>query len=184
MSDGTPANGYAGHSVLVVPVRAFEPLVRARHEHYDRTYVSTDPTFAHAHITVLGPWLAAGEITPKALRTVREIASRIMPFDVRLATVAAFPNGIIHLVPEPEEPFAALTAALWGAFPSYPPYAGEFGAVRPHLTIDAVGADVTEEVVRGWVAPLVPVRQTVDRIQVSWYEPGACRTLASLPLGE
>ena len=56
--------------------------------------------------------------------------------------------------------------------------------MRPHLTIDAVGADVTEEVVRGWVAPLVPVRQTVDRIQVSWYETGACRTLASFPFGE
>ena len=115
---------------------------------------------------------------------VREIASGTAPFEVRFARVATFPNGIIHLVPEPEEPFATLTETLWGAFPAYPPYAGQFGAVRPHLTIDATGPDVTAETVRGWVAPLVPVAEAVDRIQVSWYEPGACRTLASLPLGE
>lgn len=183
MSDGVPAIGRPGHSVLVVPIRALEPLVRARHEHYDRDYVSSDPTFAHAHITVLGPWLPGHEITPSALGVVREIASRSAPFEVRLATVATFPNGIIHLAPEPEEPFTSLTAALWGAFPAYPPYAGEFGAVRPHLTLDAVGPDVTEDVVRGWVGPRVPARETVDRIQVSWYEPGSCRTLASFPLG-
>lgn len=184
MSDGTPEGSQPGHSVLVVPIRAFEPLVRARHEHYDRDYVSGDPTFAHAHITLLGPWLQVNEITPRALEMVREIASGTAPFEVRFARVATFPNGIIHLVPEPEEPFATLTEKIWGAFPAYPPYAGQFGAVRPHLTIDATGPGVTEETVRGWVAPLVPVAETVDRIQVSWYEPGACRTLASLPLGE
>lgn len=183
MSDGTPEGSQPGHSVLVVPIRAFEPLVRARHEHYDRDYVSGDPTFAHAHITLLGPWLQVNEITPRALEMVREIASDTAPFEVRFARVATFPNGIIHLVPEPEEPFATLTEKIWGAFPAYPPYAGQFGVVQPHLTLDAVGAGVTEAVVRGWVADLLPLRVRADRLHVSWYEAGRCQTLAVFPFG-
>ncbi len=170
-----------GHSVIVVPVPALEDLVRARHEHYDRDYVSADPSFAHAHITLLGPWLP--EPGPSDLHTLREIAYATMPFEVRLTRVDTFPNGIIHLVPDVPRPFEELTATLSAAFPAYPPYAGQFGEVRPHLTLDAVGPEVTEQVVRGWVAPLVPVRTRADRLQVSWYAPGGCITLAAYPFG-
>ena len=139
----------AGHSVLVVPIPALETLVVARHAHYDRDYVSADPTFAHAHVTILGPWLTQADLADPvranaALTAVRDIASATRGFDIDFAHVDTFPNGIIHLVPEPAEPFAALTAAVYREFPAYPPYAGQFGVVQPHLTLDAVGAGVTE----------------------------------------
>ena len=118
----------AGHSVLVVPIPALETFVAARHAHYDRDYVSADPTFAHAHVTILGPWLTQADLADPvranaALTAVRDIASATRGFDIDFAHVDTFPNGIIHLVPEPAEPFAALTAAVYREFPAYPPYA-------------------------------------------------------------
>jgi hypothetical protein len=171
------SHAVAGHSVLVVPVPALEAWVQARHAHYDPAYVSADPTFAHAHITVLGPFVDLAEL-PAVTERVGEIVGAATDFDFALEQVATFPNGIVHLVPEPEEPFAALTAALWRAFPAYPPYAGVFPHVRPHLTLDALGPDVTEVVIRESVAPLVPVVCRAERVQLSWYQAGACHTAA------
>lgn len=173
---------HPGHSVLVVPVPALEPLVRARHEHYDADYVSADPTFAHAHVTVLGPWIDRAHLSATDLQGVERIARATSSFEVRFTRVETFPNWIIHLVPEPAEPFSALTAALWGAFPSCPPYAGAFGHVAPHVTLDALGPGVTAAVVRSWLEGQLPLRTVADRIQLSWYEAGGCRTLAAWPL--
>jgi hypothetical protein len=68
----------AGHSVLVVPIPALETLVAARHAHYDRDYVSADPTFAHAHVTTLGPWLTQADLADRwagGAHRSRDIAS-------------------------------------------------------------------------------------------------------------
>ena len=139
----------SGHSVLLVPVPALEPFVRARTEHYDRDYVSADPRFVHAHVTALGPFLPPAELTAGGARHVSPRSPlRTAPFDFTLAEVGVFPNGIIHLLPEPSAPFEALTERLWRAFPQCPPYAGEFGAVVPHLTLDAVSDEVTTESTR------------------------------------
>ncbi|PID97198.1 MAG: hypothetical protein CSA84_00185 [Actinomycetales bacterium] len=173
---------WPGHSALVVPVPELERLVRARHEHYDPAYRSTDPRFAHAHITVLAPFIGPDDLL-KADPVITHIASQTMAFDYELTRVATFPNGIIHVVPEPAGRFRELTAALSRAFPRFVPYAGIFGpgpeSIVPHLTVDAVGPDVDELVVRRWVQPLMPVRARAERLQLSWYEPNACRTLRS-----
>lgn len=173
----------SGHSVLLVPVPALEPFVRARSEHYDRDYVSADPRFVHAHVTALGPFLPPRELTPGALAQVAEIAGATTPFDFTLEEVGVFPNGIIHLLPEPTAPFTALTERLWRAFPQCPPYAGEFGAVVPHLTLDAVSDVVTAESTLQLVAPHVPARGRADRLDLAWYARGDCRVLHSWRLG-
>ncbi len=45
----------SGHTCLAVPVPALEDWVRERTAHYDPSFVSTDPGFAHAHLTLLAP---------------------------------------------------------------------------------------------------------------------------------
>ena len=173
----------SGHTVLLVPVPALEPFVRARTEHYDRDYVSADARFVHAHVTALGPFLSPDELTAGALARVSEIACGTAPFDFTLAEVDTFPNGIIHLLPEPSDPFEALTARLWQAFPQCPPYAGEFGSVVPHLTLDAVSHSVTPESTRALLTPRVPARCRAERLDLAWYERGDCRILHSWRLG-
>lgn len=173
----------AGHSVLQVPVPELEPFVRARHEHYDTDYVSADPEFVHAHVTALGPFLTSRELTADNLSLVAAIAARTEPFSFALERFDVFPNGIIHLAPEPGEPFRALTADLCAAFPDKRPYAGQFPDVRPHLTLDARADRVTVASTRRLVGSLVPVTCRADRLDLAWYEPGNCRLIASWKLG-
>lgn len=172
-----------GHSVLQVPVPELEPFVLARARHYDIDYVSTDPAFVHAHVTALAPFLDGPRLPPSALATVAEIACATESFEFTLEHVGTFPNGIVHLLPEPPDPFAALTAHLWRAFPQCPPYAGRFDDVVPHLTLDALSENVTEASTRGLVDAHLPARCRAERLDLAWYEPGACRILHSWPLG-
>ena len=165
--------------MLQVPVPELEPFVRARTGHYDTDYLSTDPTFVHAHVTALAPFLDGEDLTPEVLETITEIASTTTRFDFTLADLDTFPNGIVHLLPEPAGPFADLTTRLWAAFPQCPPYAGRFGDVVPHLTLDALGEDVTEDSTRDLVGPHVPAHCRAQRLDLAWYEPGACRVLHS-----
>lgn len=172
------------HSVLLVPVAQLEPFVGARTAHYDRDYLSADPAFVHAHVTALGPFLPPDRLTAAALDAVSEICRGMQPFAFELSRIATFPNGIIHLVPEPEDPFRELTARLWAAFPDCPPYAGEFPDVRPHLTLDARSDTVSERSTRCLLGDLVPATCAAERLDLAWYERGNCHVITSWPLGE
>ena len=173
--------GRTGHSVLVVPVPALEPYVRGRWEHHDPVWVSTDPMFTHAHITALAPFLP--DPSDADLAGVGAIAAATPELVFTLAQVATFPDGIIHLLPDPPEPFSALTTALWRAFPQCPPYAGQFADVVPHLTLDHAGTGATEAQVRADLADLLPVHGRAERLELQWYAEGDCRVLCSWPLG-
>ena len=174
-----------GHTVLQIPVPELEPFVRQRHEHYDPDFVSADPAFVHAHITALGPFLPPADIDDRVVSTIDEIARGMRGFGYRLEQVDVFPNGVIHLVPDPVEPFRSLTAELFTEFPSCPPYGGAFPDLRPHLTLDArtAGSDgVTVESTRRLLGSLVPARCRAERLDLAWWGNRACRVLHSWPL--
>lgn len=171
------------HSVLQVPVPGLEPFVRARTEHYDTDYLSTDPAFTHAHITVLGPFLP--ELDERAAGVVAEVVGSVAAFTFRLDAIDTFPNGCIHLRPQPDSGFRELTARLWEAFPQCPPYAGAFPDSVPHLTLDLRHADVTEETTATLLETSPrPSSHRADRVDLAWYEPGRCRRLRAWSLGE
>jgi hypothetical protein len=170
-----------GHSVLQLPVPELEEWVRARTAHYDAGFVSTDPRFGHAHITALGPFDPAPSAT--TLRTVAGLVAATAPIGVRLADLAQFPHGIIHLVPDPADRLRDLTARLAAAFPAYPPYGGEFEDVRPHLTVDAASDDVSLASTAELLRDVVPVEVVLDRLQLAWWESGNCHVRGEWPLG-
>ncbi len=181
---GTPVVWQAapvrGHSVLQVPIPELEAFIVARTRHYDEGFLSADPDFAHAHITALAPFLA--DPSPADLSRVGEIAAATAPFEAELATLAQFPNGIIHLRPEPQAPFAALTTRLFEEFPSCPPYAGAYPGVVPHLTLDQACDRVDLASTRSLLGDLVPITTQARQLQLAWYESGNCRVLASWAL--
>jgi hypothetical protein len=170
-----------GHSVLVVPVPELEAFVRGRWEHYDPAWVSTDAAFIHAHVTALAPFLPAP--APPDLDLVGEIATTTPPIDFRLDEVHVFPDGVIHLRPEPHEPFAELTRRLWEAFPTCPPYGGQYDDVTPHLTLDLAAGPVTVASTRELLGAVVPVACRADRLELHWYAAGGCRVQHTWPLG-
>lgn len=175
-ADGAPRPH--GHSVLQVPVPPLEPFVRERTAHYDTDYLSPDPSFVHAHVTVLGPFLPV--LDDRAAAEVRRVVASVPAFDFTLRRVATFPNGIIHLLPEPAEEFLRLTERLVAAFPGCQPYGGEFEP-EPHLTLDLRSTSVTEQSTAA--ALTLPVTCRADQVDLAWYEPGRCRRLLSWPLG-
>ncbi|HET7736499.1 MAG TPA: 2'-5' RNA ligase family protein [Nocardioidaceae bacterium] len=170
-----------GHTVLAVPVPALESEVRERTAFYDPTFVSSDPRFVHAHITLLAPWVSRP--TDADLATVAAIARGTRPFDVVLSEVAEFPDGVIHLVPEPQDPLRRLTARISAAFPETPPYQGVYDEVVPHLTLDRRSQEVTPAVVHRRVAHLLPAAVPVTRIDLQWWANDDCRVLHTWRLG-
>ena len=170
------------HSVLQLPVPPLEDWVRERTRHYDAGFVSADPEFGHAHITVLAPFVP--DPTPTDLAAVAEIASDTAPFEVRLGEVDTFPNGIIHLRIDPEEPVRAMTRAALAAFPGLTPYEGIFGPEPPpHLTLDAAGETVSQQSTRELLGDLVPMTCVLDRLQLAWWDSGNCHVIRGWGLG-
>lgn len=165
-----------GHAVLLVAVPPLEDWVRERTAHYDPGFVSDDPAFAHAHVTVLAPFPA------RALDEAAAVASVVAPFDFTLSRVAVFPDGVVHLVPEPDDGFRALTDAARRLLPDVAPYWGRFDPA-PHVTLDRLGPGVTPATVADAVAHLLPARARAEELLLTWWESGGCRVLARFGLG-
>lgn len=177
-----------GHSVLAFPVPELDAWVRERTAHYDGSFVSADPGFVHAHITVLGPWLS--EPGAQDLDRVAEVLAQVEPIDVTLGAVHAFPDGLLHLRPVPEQPVRELTARLAEAFPDHPPYGGVYPDPTPHLTLDQIstcsadGDPVTAHTVSQRLGDTLPVAVRLDRLDLQWWANDDCRLMHSWRLGE
>lgn len=169
-----------GHTVLAVPVPALERVVRERTAFYDPSFVSADPGFVHAHLTVLGPWVP--DPTSADVAKVAEIADNTTCFETTLDKLDEFPDGLLHLRPDPDDELRLLTRRLATAFPAHQPYGGVFEEVVPHLTLDRRSATVTPQTVHARVAHLLPATVTVDRIDLQWWANDDCRLLRTFPL--
>ena len=168
-----------GHSVIAVPVPELDAFVRARTERYDASFVSADPEFGHAHLTLLGPWLP--EPTVEELATVARILADEPPFTLTLAEVRQFPDGVVYLAPEPELPLRRLAAMLAAAFPQTPPYAGEFPDSVPHLTLDHAATGASASSVRAELE--LPVHTKADRAVLQWWANDDCHIRHTWRLG-
>ena len=144
-----------GHTCLALPVPALEGWVRERTAHYDESFVSADPAFSHAHLTLLSPWVPAP--SPADLQRVGEVLAEVGASTVVLTSVEVFP--------------------------AYPPYGGRYGEPTPHVTLDRVGPQVGLGSVRAALGDLLPAELVVDRVDLQWWGNDACRRLHSWPLG-
>ncbi|HXH79442.1 2'-5' RNA ligase family protein [Nocardioides sp.] len=174
-------NPRAGHSVIAVPVPDLDDVVRDRTIRYDSSYLSTDPAFVHAHITLLGPWLDAP--TEEDLQTVAGVLATEPTFAFVLAEVREFADGIVHLVPEPRDPFARLTARLAESFPQTPPYSGRYLELVPHLTLEHRITGATAAGLRAELGSLLPLRAQADRVDLQWWANDDCHVRHTWRLG-
>ena len=115
-------------TALIAPVPEAEPAVGSIRLAHDSSAALGVP----AHITVLFPFLPAGELDDGALR---DLFARFPAFDFALDRIEQFEDGHVWLHPEPSWRFADLTAAVWQRWPERPPYEGAFDEVIPHLTL-------------------------------------------------
>ena len=166
---GAPGAGACPRAVRRGPHRGTTTPTTSR-----PTRTSSTPTSRPSHRSS-----TAVSLTQTALDVVAEIAAATSPFASRSRPSTRSPTGSSTFCPSRRRPFAALTETLWAAFPQCPPYAGRFGDVVPHLTLDAVSEVVSEESTRRLGGSHVPARCRAERLDLAWYEPGACRVLRS-----
>jgi hypothetical protein len=117
-------------SAFIVRVPEAEPCVGALRERFDASVKLGVPS----HITVLAPFMPPQLITTAVLRRAQQALSAVPAFSFSLSQVHRFP-ATAYLAPEPVAPFIALTKSLVHEFPEYPPFAGEFETIIPHLTV-------------------------------------------------
>lgn len=167
------AASWGGHAVLQVGVPALESWSLGRARHYDAAFVSADPGFSHAHVTVLAP------LNRWDLAAIAAIAASTAPFRFKLSRQAVFPNGIVYLHPEPDDAFRGLTAAAMSTHPWVEPFGGP--NPTPHLTLDALGDGVSAASTRAAVAPLLPARCLASQLELVWYEANNCHLIRRWP---
>jgi hypothetical protein len=169
----------SSHSVLALPVPELDVFVRDRTQRYDASFVSADPEFGHAHVTLLGPWLP--QPTSADLALVADVVEGEPAFAFELVEVRQFPNGVVYLAPAPDEPFRRLTKALAEAFPQTPPYAGEFPDPVPHLTVDHALTGATPSAIATELT--LPVEARAELVQLQWWANHDCHVRQTWRLG-
>lgn len=98
-------------------------------------------------------------------------------------SVLAVPDGIIHLLPEPDFQLRELMSRLATHSPSSRLTAGDTTNAIPHLTLDRRSATVTPATGRASINHLLPLTLTVDRIDLQWWANCGCQRLHTWQLG-
>jgi 2'-5' RNA ligase len=143
-------------TALVVLVPELEPLVGRWRE----TFTGDGAAGMPPHVTLLYPFADDGEVE-RLLGEVERVVSPSSPFEVAFAEIRRWP-GVLFLAPQPAAPFVALVDRLAEAFPEFPPYAGAYDEIVPHLTV-AHGDDARFHAIAAELAPLLPVHVRVER---------------------
>lgn len=125
-------------TALIVVVPEAEPAVGALRFQHDWSA----PLGVPAHVTILFPFAEPAVLDEEA---IAEAVASCPAFDFTLDRIGRFEDGPVWLHPEPSEPFAALTGAVWRRFPDYPPYEGAHDVVVPHLTVSYEPIDIDVE---------------------------------------
>ncbi len=117
-------------TALICNIPEIEAHIARYRERYDPSARRNVP----AHVTVLYPFMPPDELGADVVARLREIVRAVPCFSYRLARTRRFPVAL-YLEPEPDTHFSALTDGIWAAFPDYPPFAGKFATVVPHVTV-------------------------------------------------
>jgi hypothetical protein len=88
-----------------------------------------------AHITLLDPFLPAGEIDEGVIAELRELFADLVPFAYVLGEPVRFPSGAEYLPPQPVNVFRRITHSLRRAFPETIGPSTSLDTVIPHLLV-------------------------------------------------
>ena len=138
-----------------------------------------------AHVTVLFPFLPPGRIDASVLTRLQQLFAAEEPFDVELTHTSWFDQDVLWLAPRDPLPFQILTARVGNTFPDFPPFAGRFADVVPHLTI-AHGCELEQmRAAERAVRELLPVRGYARQVTLMTQTAagGAWEVAARFPLG-
>lgn len=173
----------ATQSAVLVLVPEADLVVGAHRQRFDRAASLGVP----AHVTVLFPFVDPAEVDDVLVERLAAAVRRTPAFDCTFRSCAWFGDDVLWLAPEPQEPFRALTEAVFAEFPQCPPYEGAFADVVPHLTVGHAphGTPPDLRAAEEAVAPRLPVTTRVERafLLAGSDQPDSWQVLHELPLG-
>ncbi|GLZ80336.1 hypothetical protein Afil01_51430 [Actinorhabdospora filicis] len=173
MSEDQP--GYrAGDTALLISLPE-------AHEVIGPWVAETGSAGVDAHVTVLVPFLDAGEIDDGVLAELRGLFAAHPAFELSFAGFGRFP-GVLYLVPEPAGPVHALTTAVVSRWPQCPPYGGIFDEVVPHLTVVHGRDDATRAAAEAALEARLPVRARAEAVDLLVFDGERWRPRARFPL--
>ena len=112
-----------------------------------------------------------------------ELLSGAQPFAFALTRVATLADATV-LVPEPAEPFAALTRLLWDEWPECPPFGGAFDDIAPHVVVAIDPSAADRAAIEAALAPLLPLEaRAAEVLLVEETASGALRERRRFALG-
>ena len=134
------------------------------------------------HVTLLHPFVPAEAVADDVIAELKHLFAATSQFAVTFRELCRWP-GMAYLAPEPPEPFASLTEAIFARWPDHPPYEGIHETVIPHLTV-AYGDDALLAEVGANVTPKLPIAANVtEAVLLEELEPDVLwRERARFPL--
>ena len=145
---------------MLVQVPEAEPVVGE----WRQRYTLDAPAGIPAHVTILFPFVEPERLAEVAGR-LAELVAATRAFDLTFARTARWPE-LLYLVPEPAEPFVALTHRIERTWPDYPPYGGIHEAIVPHLTVAETEDPSLLDAIAADVEPQLPLRTRVREASV------------------
>jgi 2'-5' RNA ligase len=117
-------------SALILVVSEVVSLIDGFRRQYTADGASVPP-----HFTLMFPFLAPAEVTPRVLERIGDVTAAVPGFDFTLSRVDRFPSSVIFLAPDQPGPFIDLIERLRIAFPEVSPYWDKLDSIVPHITI-------------------------------------------------
>jgi hypothetical protein len=180
--DPAPDSPAPTETAVIVPVRAVEPVVQQHRRSLDPPAEWGIP----AHVTALYPFVQQGAVDEQVAARLRTAIQPTRAFSCQFARTQWFREDVLWLDPDPADPFRRLTAAVWDAFPAYPPFGGAYDDVIPHLTIANRPTDgvLAMQAVESVIQPQLPVNAFIDRVLLiaGAQTPDSWRVLYEIPL--
>jgi 2'-5' RNA ligase len=159
--DPAPEAPASTETAVIVPVPAAESLV----EQHRRDLDPSSQWGVPAHVTVLYPFVEPSAVDDHVCDVLYGAIESVSGFACQFARTRWFGEDVLWLDPSPADLFRRLTAAVWAAFPEYPPFGGVYDDVIPHLTIGnrPSGLAAMQDAERA-LQPRLPVRAYIDRV--------------------
>jgi hypothetical protein len=148
-------------TTLVVPVPEAEAAVGAWRQRYDVWARRGFP----AHVTVRGPFLPLERIDDAVIARLEAVVAEHPPSDFAFASVRVIPGAVL-LVPEPDELFRSLAAALFHEWPEAARRRTAARLVGPHLTVARSASLAALLRVRRRLAPLLPIAARASEVRL------------------
>jgi hypothetical protein len=170
-------------SALLLRCPAAEPVVGPSRARLDRAAGVGVP----AHVTVTYPFRPPALLTEEDHRRLAETVAARPSFTLTGASTAWFGESVVFVELTGRAAVVGLIEAVEAAFPEFPPYAGAFSEVVPHLTVGH-DHDVAElRAAEQTVLARLPFTQVVTEVEL-WCGPalssgkGPWRCARSYPL--